>query len=187
MNVFVCGFCGGTVFGCHVCCNGNANNCDCSLVESCGVGSVHETVSKFTGQGQQSTSSSAAVSNTNVAQSVIVASSRAQHMSMAPSIAPPQQGIWSNMKHLMKHGSHGHVSHQQFSHVHVYTLARNNPAAPNVVDLTNPTESKSESSKVGGNGGLKSKGKTRIPWSNQSRMIRNATIANIAPSLQPSV
>ena len=76
-----------------------------------------------------------------------------------------------------------------FSHVYVYTLARNNTAAPDVVDLTNPTETKSESesSKVGGNGGLKSKGKMRIPWRNQSRKIRNAKIADIGPRLQPSV
>lgn len=85
--------------------------------------------------------------------------------------------IWSTVKHLMKH-SHHHSSHHATAGV--TTLASQVPdkLAPNVVDMTNlagrsVTHSRNHS-------------KTKRPWSKQSRMIRNATVADLAPNLAPS-
>jgi solute carrier family 25 iron transporter 28/37 len=92
---------------------------------------------------------------------------------------PHSNSIWSTVKHLMKH-SHHHGSHHAAG---VTTLASQTHGmlAPNVVDMTNSA------------GKLVTQGrnhphhsKTNRPWSKQSRMIRNATVADLAPTLAPS-
>jgi len=101
-----------------------------------------------------------------------------------------QQGIWSTMKNLMKHGSHHHHPlHGQFSPAHVYTLA-GHPGAPNVVDLTGSIEASTAwagaaplepSLRESNRERLRSDkaGKRGRPWSKQSRTVRKATVDDI--------
>lgn len=87
--------------------------------------------------------------------------------------------IWSTVKHLMNHSHH----HAAGNHARVTTLASQDVLAPNVVDMANSAgrtilENRDHSHNY--------KKQNRRPWSKQSRMIRNATAADLAPTLAPS-
>ena len=144
----------------------------------CDPCSVHQTVNKLATTTSTATSSSIVSSASNNT----TASAASQHH---------QQSIWSTMKHLMRHGSHHHNHHHsaQFSHphAHVTTLANGNTTssshlAPNVVDLTNNSTATINTSSSGGRNKQQ-----RRPWSKSARMVRGATLHDIAPSLQPSL
>ena len=91
--------------------------------------------------------------------------------------------IWSTVKHLMKHSNHQNLHHSAApNHARVTTLAHPpDRLAPNVVDMTNST-----GRTVTQNRNNAHSSKTNRPWSKQSRMIRNATVADLAPNLAPS-
>lgn len=174
----------------------------------CDPCSVHQTVNKFTPSSSTLVVNSSSPAAAAVHSSSIVKSTgQQQHQ---------QQSIWSTMKHLMRHGHHqggggggGHgLTHQQFSHAHVFTLANNSTAAaalenthlaPNVVDLTtnknNNVESKSTLNISTNNNQSQQQqrtsssgsGSSKRPWSKSARVIRGATLQDIAPALQPSL
>ena len=154
-------------------------------VAGCDPCSVHQTVNKLK------------PATPSVVNSQSSAAAAAFHSTGSAS-QQQQQSIWSTMKHLMRHGSHhqgGHSHHpaQLSHHAHVTTLATT--SAPNVVDLTtnnngaehslkvtNHPSSSLQSSNSGGAGGKKQR-----PWSKSARIVRGATLNDIAPSLQPSL
>jgi hypothetical protein len=153
----------------------------------CDPCSVHQTVNKL---------KPATPSVVNSQSSAAAAA--AFHSTGSASQQQQQQSIWSTMKHLMRHGSHhqgGHSHHpaQLSHHAHVTTLATT--SAPNVVDLTTNnngaehslkvTNHPSSSSLQSSNSG--SGGKKQRPWSKSARIVRGATLNDIAPSLQPSL
>ena len=156
-------------------------------VAGCDPCSVHQTVNKL---------KPATPSVVNSQSSAAAAA--AFHSTGSASQQQQQQSIWSTMKHLMRHGSHhqgGHSHHpaQLSHHAHVTTLATT--SAPNVVDLTTNnngaehslkvTNHPSSSSLQSSNSG--SGGKKQRPWSKSARIVRGATLNDIAPSLQPSL
>jgi hypothetical protein len=92
---------------------------------------------------------------------------------------PHSNSIWSTVKHLMKH-SHNNGSHHAAG---VTTLASQTHGmlAPNVVDMANSAGQNATQGRC-----HPRHSKTNRPWSKQSRMIRNATVADLAPNLAPS-
>lgn len=118
-------------------------------------------------------------------------------------------GIWSTMKHLMNHGHHNQhaaasnpvnssVASSFLGNTHGGTSTVAGEVAPNVVDLTttarrggvinnnNNNSTTTTTATSSSSGHTTTKRLNNRPWSKQARILRNATVADIAPNLQPS-
>ena len=165
----------------------------------CDPCSVHQTVNKLSAVENTTAAAAGRAMQQQQQQQSQLSSSSNVARSAAQQNTQNQQSIWSTMKHLMRHGSHHHHSHHHYqtpSHAHVYTLASK---APNVVDLTNNNFSNSTTttnttgatnsnySAVKKSKNLAATTTTKRPWSKSARVIRGATLQDIAPVLQPSL